>query len=248
MRWTGLGVVLRVCPCGEAHAILTVLTRERGRLVGLVYGGASRRRQAMLQLGNTLSLTWYARTPDRLGRLTCEIHEIRTVEFLSVPYTLPALQTLFKFLLLLPERDPHPHLYTEIEKIFNRLTPLPLFAAHIARFEVLFLKEVGFGLDFRGCPVAGKEAELVWVSPKTGRGVSGEAGRPYASRLLPLPSFLYQDDASFQQTVKASPPSKEQLHQAFRLTGYFLKRRIYTQEDLPSLRAYFLTQVETPAA
>ena len=50
--------------------------------------------------------------------------------------------------------------------------------------------ELGFGLDLERCAVTGGTDELVWVSPKSGRAVSREAGAPWADRLLPLPAFL----------------------------------------------------------
>jgi recombinational DNA repair protein (RecF pathway) len=43
------------------------MTRDRGRHLGLVRGGRSRRMAALLQVGNTLSLTWRARLDEHLG-------------------------------------------------------------------------------------------------------------------------------------------------------------------------------------
>ena len=60
----------------------------------------------------------------------------------------------------------------------------------MARFELLLLDELGFGLDLESCAATGSRDELVYVSPKSGRAVSREAGEPYRERLLPLPAFL----------------------------------------------------------
>ncbi len=46
------------------------------------------------------------------------------------------------------------------------------------------LEELGFGLDLSKCAVTGVTDDLMYVSPRTGRAVSAEAGEPYKDRLL----------------------------------------------------------------
>jgi len=50
----------------------------------------------------------------------------------------------------------------------------------MARFELQLLSELGFGLDLDSCAATGSTTDLVYVSPKSGRAVSREAGRPMA--------------------------------------------------------------------
>jgi DNA repair protein RecO (recombination protein O) len=52
------------------------------------------------------------------------------------------------------------------------------------------LAALGFGLDLSRCAVTGLRNDLVYVSPRTGRAVSRDAGRPYHDKLLTLPAFL----------------------------------------------------------
>ena len=44
------------------------------------------------------------------------------------------------------------------------------------------LSELGFGLDLESCAATGSTAELIYVSPKSGRAVSREAGRALAGQ------------------------------------------------------------------
>ena len=53
MEWTDEGIVLGVRRHGEANAILELMTREHGRHLGLVRGGAGSRLRPVLQPGNT---------------------------------------------------------------------------------------------------------------------------------------------------------------------------------------------------
>ncbi len=70
MEWQGKGTAVARRRHGEHAVILTVLTRELGLISGVVPGGASVRRAAILQPGNRLSLRWRARLDDQLGSFT----------------------------------------------------------------------------------------------------------------------------------------------------------------------------------
>lgn len=67
MEWQAEGTVIAGRPHGETSIILDVLTLQHGRHVGLVPGGVSRKRAAMLQPGSRLALHWRARQEDHLG-------------------------------------------------------------------------------------------------------------------------------------------------------------------------------------
>ena len=85
-------------------------------------------------------------------------------------------------------------------------------AAHLIRFELAMLAELGFGLDLENCAATGATADLIYVSPKSGGAVSRVAGEPYRDRLLRLPSFLREGEVARTagrtrtcRTVFASP-------------------------------------------
>ena len=67
-------------------------------------------------------------------------------------------------------------------------------AAHLIRFELAMLAELGFGLDLENCAATGETADLIYVSPKSGGAVSRRAGEPYRDRLLRLPAFLREGE------------------------------------------------------
>src|SRR3712207_5794926 len=91
---------------------------------------------------------------------------------------------------LLPERDPHPALYDTVMVLVEHLHEPDLAPALFVRFEVAVLAEFGFGLDLGSCAATGRETDLVYVSPRSGRAVSAAAGEPYKDKLLALPGFL----------------------------------------------------------
>ena len=62
---------------GEANAILELMTREHGRHLGLVRGGAGSRLRPVLQPGNRVSSTWRARLDEHLGHYMVEGARLR---------------------------------------------------------------------------------------------------------------------------------------------------------------------------
>ena len=75
------------------------------------------------------------------------------------------------------------------------LDDVHVWPALLVRWELVLLEELGFGLDLATCAATGSTADLVYVSPKSGRAVSAEAGEPYKDRLLALPAFLRGEPA-----------------------------------------------------
>jgi DNA repair protein RecO (recombination protein O) len=140
---------------------------------------------------------------------------------------------------LLPERDPHPRLFEALGLMLDSFDRPALAAEMMARFEVLLLDELGFGLDLESCAATGQRSDLAYVSPKSGRAVSRAAGEPYRDRLLPLPAFL---NGPLTDEIDAA-----MLQQAFVLTGYFLERHVFDAlgAGLPEVRLNFLRAISS---
>jgi DNA repair protein RecO (recombination protein O) len=238
MEWSEAGIVLGARRHAEADTIIEVLTERRGRHLGLVKGGRSRRLRPILQVGNTLQLTWRARLSEHLGNFRAEPLVERSTQLMGSAAAAFGLQLAAHHLRLLPERDPHPRLYAAFAGLVDCLDRPALAAPRMALFELLLLDELGFGLDLNACAATGAADDLVYVSPRSGRAVSREAGERYAERLLPLPAFL---------RAPADETGSAELQAAFLLTGYFLERHVFDMrgEGLPAVRLQFLKAIRT---
>ena len=75
MEWTDDGIVLSARKHGETSAIVTLLTREHGRHLGLVRGGSGKRARGILQPGNRVEARWQARLAEHLGAYNCDMTE-----------------------------------------------------------------------------------------------------------------------------------------------------------------------------
>ena len=233
MQWIDEGIVIGVRRRGEASAILELMTREHGRHLGLVRGGYGSRMKPILQTGNSVSASWRARLDEHLGNYTVEPMRQRASNFFGAPHAIYGVTHLAAMMRLLPERDPHAGLYSVFEEILDRLEDPMLAAPLVVRFELQLLTELGFGLDLDQCAATGATGDLIYVSPKSGRAVSREAGAPYADRMLNLPAFLRDLDTE---------PVGTDLADGFALTGFFLERHVLEPrgQTLPDERAHFI--------
>jgi DNA repair protein RecO (recombination protein O) len=225
MDWNDEGVILSVRPHGETGAVLELFTRGHGRHLGLVHGGRSRRLRPVLQTGNHLDVTWKARLADHLGHFGVELRKGYAAAVMEDASALAALTSMAALARLLPERDPHPNLYEVTLFVLGFLDEPQVWPALVVRWELALLEELGFGLDLASCAATGATADLVYVSPRSGRAVSGEAGEPYKDRLLALPAFLRGRATG---TVTA-----QDVRAGFALTGHFLEARVLRPRDIP---------------
>jgi DNA repair protein RecO (recombination protein O) len=227
MEWTDEAIVLAVRPHGEGAAIAQLLTHERGRHAGLVHGGAGRSKRATVEVGNRVHATWRARLDEHLGTLALEATRFHAAALLDDPLRLAALASACAVAEgALPEREPHPALFTGTCALLGLLetAPVAVWPAAYVRWELGLLGELGYGLDLSRCAATGTTEELVWVSPRTGRAVSRAAGEPYRDKLLALPGFLVNREAG--------DPADE-IAAGLALTGHFLAAQVYAPFNRP---------------
>lgn len=229
MQWEDEAILLSARRHGEGALVLQVFTAEHGRHGGLARGGASRKHKSTYQPGNRLAVTWRARLPDQLGSITAELIAPNAALVLDDPARLGALTSACALIeKALPDRDPHPDLYNLLCQLIATLTTSGIWAEDYVRFELALLADLGFGLDLSGADggsdadlVSG--ADLVYVSPRTGRAVTRETAKGYETRCLPLPGFLLgkgqADGAAIRDGLK--------------LAGYFLERHLFAALDRP---------------
>jgi DNA repair protein RecO (recombination protein O) len=224
MEWKDEGIVLAVRRHGETSAIVEILTSTHGRSLGLVRGGRSRQLRPVLQPGNIVLATWRARLEEHLGNFVIEPLELKAGLLIGEAMRLAALTTLTGEAQLLPEREPHPRIYDAMRVVLDALEDQDTWPPLLVRWEMGLLDELGFGLDLARCAATGSTENLVYVSPKTGRAVSREAGLAYHDRLLALPAFL--------KGIQAGRPGPSDIVDGLKLTGFFLERHVFAPRGL----------------
>ena len=216
-------IIVAVTAHGEHGAVVRLLSAD-GLIAGYVPGGRSRAQRPVLQPGNGVAVRLRARSPGALPTAAVELVRARTglaterATATAVDYLTALVATV------LDDGVAQPHLFAALDGVLDAMsfaaTPADWLPG-VARFELLLLAELGFGLDLSTCAATGEAAataDLAFVSPKSSHAVGRAAGTPYAAKLLPLPAFLLGGD----------PPTPADLAAGLRTTGWFLERDVLT--------------------
>ena len=232
MEWSDDAIVLSSRTHGESSMVLELLTRDHGRHLGLVHGGASRKARPTLQPGNGVHVKWRARLEEHLGSFTCELARARAGELMDGRDALAGLNAFTAVATAaIPERQAYAPVFLSGEILLEAMMehdPSYWLALYV-RWEAGLLDALGFGLDLSECAATGIKDDLAYVSPRTGRAVSRDAAGIYANRLVRLPGFLLGD---------GSEPDADDVAAGLALTGYFLLERVLQphNKELPPAR------------
>lgn len=234
MEWRDHGILLSCRRHGETAVIIDVFTEDHGRHAGIVHGGASRKKAPVLQPGAQLDLLWRARLEDHLGSYQAESLRSRAAAALSGRLALAGLNAVTGLLgFCLPERAPYRDLYKQTEQLLDLMGQDDLWPLAYLKWELTLLETMGFGLDLSACAVSGRNEDLAYISPKTGRAVSRQDAGQWVNRLLPLPPVLRGEGTG---------PDNE-VAQGLRTTGYFLEMHLAPSlgnRPLPDARGRFM--------
>jgi len=238
MIWNDLGIILSTRKHGENSVIISVLTRKHGRYSGLVRSGTSKRLAPILQPGNLVQLEWKGRLEDHLGTFSVEQEEAYSAKAMNSRQKLTNLIMVCAMCeVTLPERQPVEGVFGATLILLDMLDETRLWPEIYQKWELGLLNELGFGLDLTSCAATGQNGDLIYISPKTGRAVSRNAGEPYKTKLFPLPHHLLVDEVK---------PTKNDLLSVFTITTHFFERCILNpiNKKIPAARTRFIDRLK----
>ncbi|HQT47831.1 MAG TPA: recombination protein O N-terminal domain-containing protein [Acidocella sp.] len=233
MEWQEPAIVLETTAYGEGDLLVSVLTAQ-GLWRGLVKGGASRGKTATWQKGNFVAARWAARLAEQLGGLSGELVHPTAALALPEAQALAVLEAACALAVgALPEREVYLESFTGLMRLFAGIHIPGYPLTELVRWEVVLLRELGFGLDFPADN--GGNDRLAYVSPRTGRAVTLSQAGEWAERLLPLPEFMAGEaEASLGDCLAG-----------LRITGHFFARDVFggRNRPLPTARARLYDQL-----
>lgn len=237
MEFTEEAFVLSARAHGDTGVVVDLLTEDHGRRAAYVAGGASRKMKPFLQAGARVVADYRARTSDHLGSARLEPIGEGPSALFDDPLALNGLAAAAAVAQgALPEREPHPGVFLAFEALMAAFALPEVWPAIFVRFEMGLLEDLGFGLDLSRCAATGTVDDLIYVSPRTGRAVSREAGAPYADKMLTLPPFLLGAQAGLMDG---------DIRAGFDLTGHFLEQFVFHPQNrpLPPARVWLLDKL-----
>jgi DNA repair protein RecO (recombination protein O) len=245
MRWSGQAIILGVTKFREHGGVVRLFSEDMGLFAGACRNVFSKKQRPIFEPGNIVQAEWSARLPEHLGNVRCELVQPMAAFYMQDAARLLALQSASSLTLkALAERDAHPALYHALWGLLQAMKFQGPWQEAYVRYELTLLQESGFGLELDQCAATGQREALHYVSPKSGRAVSAQAGEPYRDRLLSLPAFLREGASA--QPLKGEEAPAEAILQGLALTGYFLEKRLFEphQWKLPPMRARLLQQLQ----
>lgn len=238
-QWDAEGFVLSARPHGENGLIVSVFTEHYGRCVGYIPGGQARSKRAGIEPGAKVYARWSARVADQMGTLSLDALAQPASLLMNDGMRLAALTSACALCeTALPEREAHPALYHGLAGLMDQLDHEMWGVSYVA-WEVAFMKELGYALDFTRCAGGGSADNLRYMSPKSGVAVSEECGLIYKAKLLELPEFL-----------RPAPDLEdlgdlEDVYKGLKLTGYFLEHWVFNhhRSGVPDSRLTLIDRV-----
>ena len=189
MKLESDGILVGLRPMGERDCVAMIFTREYGMLHGVMRGAqvAKKNRALVGQVGMS---TWNARLESQLGAFHWESTENLSARLIGDMQTLACMNSMFALIgALLPERESYEHLYDITLSLLRKMTPENTMDKYL-EWEIGLLRELGYALDLSHCSGCGTTDDLNFLSPRTGRAVCSECGKPYINKLYKLPVTL----------------------------------------------------------
>ena len=218
MKINDSGIIIYSSKYQEKLLLVKLLSKNNGVVTGMTRM-PSIKKSNIYSLGNIVEFQKFSRLSSQLGTITSEPIKFLHANIILNKKNLYSFMAITKIILhAFSENDPHDESYLSFVKFLNNINLSNFSWSDYFNLENSILKETGFGLDLTKCAVTRKDSDLKYISPKTGRAVSGEGAKGYENVLLKLPNFL---------KAQNEPNSKEEILEAFELYEYFFIRHLW---------------------
>ena len=234
MQWTSEAIVIKHQSFSDDKLLCWFFSATHGVYKGLLTLNKKTRNQ--VQLGNIVHAAWKARLPEHLGSYYCELLKPLSMTIINDRLKLSSVLSLCSILSsCLPERVLEAKIYDNSISYLLSLKDHQHWLPEYLKLELSLLQEMGYGLNLTSCAVTGTKNNLYYISPRTGRAVSQEAGEPYHDKLFILPKILIEDLAA----------SNQEILEAIKIIGYFINKHLYLphSQELPQARIRFAANI-----
>ena len=144
MNWEEECYLLSKKKFRENANIINVLSRSKGKISGVVYGGNSRKIRNYLQLSNKLYVIYNSKNENRMGYFKTELIKPISPLYFNDKERTSALISICSLLnYLLPESQPNKSIYISFDKFLNSLNYENWIILYIY-FELNLIKLLGY--------------------------------------------------------------------------------------------------------
>lgn len=231
MNFTETGIILSTKIFSETSRMLTIFNRSWGKFHALF-----KNQKTSVQTGDISQITWHGRSAESLGSVVLDPISSPFIFAINNPLKIYAIESACSLCAYgMPEKAPHKALFDYTKNFLQSASTDDWLRQYIC-FELAFLSEVGFGLDLSKCTITG-QADVYYLSPKSGRAVTKFVGEKYKDKLFVIPQFLRNSEIM---------PTAEDVFFALQITTHFLKAYFYdiNGSKLPLSREYLIEKIK----
>lgn len=148
MNWQDKGYLLSKNKYSENSIISEFYTENHGKIIGIIFGGTSKKIKNYLLEGNKLHINYNSKSQTKIGSLKIEIDEFKTPHFfddkkklLCIIYTMNLIK------ILTAENQRNQGIYKLIDNYFEILNDKNWLIKYV-NWELNFYKYIGYDIDF----------------------------------------------------------------------------------------------------
>ena len=231
MIWSDCGVVLSSKKHGEKYKLINIFTKEHGKISGMM----SLSKQHAVSVFSNVHVDFVEKTAGALGFWRIKNEKQNWVLATNKHTHILACQSMC-FILdqVLSPALRNEHLFDFVNFFvseFHKFSHLEILNFY-AHFEIILLKNMGYGFDLSKCSICGKDENVHYISPKTGHSASkaclfdGKADIVDLNKLFAIPdvwaSWMNNDFSNVQ---------KQAVLQSLGISGYFIDKNILQVEN-----------------
>ena len=218
----------------ENSMIVFVLSKNNGLIKS--FSKFSKKKRLSFKILDEVNFTWQAKQKDSLGYINLELEASlkKNNSFISSLIKSSVSELCIKFL---PLWQQNIEIYIDLQRLIKNLDKkIELIIFNYVWWEILFLKNTGYGINLDKCSVSGSKEKLYYLSPNSGNSVTYSVGHKYRKKLFKLPNCLKEKTISnnFGDYINA-----------LEITTYFLRKSFDYDLNKFVFRTHLINKLKT---
>ena len=219
---------------GENSMIVYILSKNNGLIKS--FSKYSKKKRLSLRVLDEVNFTWQSKQKDSLGYINLDLEAFckKNDSFISSLIKSSASELCIKFL---PLWQQNIEIYNDLQRLIKNLDKkIEISIFNYVWWEILFLKNTGYGINLDKCSVSGSKEKLYYLSPNSGNSVTYSVGHKYRNKLFKLPHCLKE---------KAISNNFVDYLYALKITSHFLRKNFDYDISKFVFRSHLINKLKT---
>ncbi len=226
MHWDDIGFLLSKNKYNENSLIAEFFSQNHGKVVGIIFGGTSKKIKNYLQIGNQLYINFNSKSENRMGYFKVEILEAFSPIYFDDPKKLNCISSAMNLIkILTAESQSNTKIYQLLIDFYQILKNSNWLEKYIF-WELKLLSVLGFSLNLK--VMANKKI----INNKTQYVVESSTEKKI------VPNFLVEKVANLKD--------HKELLDGLKLVGDFMDKTILKPNNInfPNIRKQFIDSLK----